>query len=83
MNPEGLEGTFIDFYNNTFSIDAGVINLFHYIWGIGFIHKNTSLTILKHETSSKKSRDIDNYFNMFERSYVVPHLCKVSYVGLN
>ena len=32
--------TFIDFCNNTFPIETGIINLFHYIWGTWFIHKN-------------------------------------------
>ena len=27
--------------NNTFPIETGIINLFHYIWEIWFIHKNT------------------------------------------
>ena len=29
--------------NNTFPIETGIINLFHYICGIWFIHKNTYL----------------------------------------
>ena len=34
MSPKGLEKTFIDFSNNTFTIDTGIINLLHYIWGL-------------------------------------------------
>ena len=30
----------IDFSNKTFPIDTAIINLFHYIWGIGFIRIN-------------------------------------------
>ena len=33
--------TFIDFSNNTFPLETGIKNLFHYICGILFIHKNT------------------------------------------
>ena len=35
-----LEKTYIDFSNNKFSRDTGIINLFRYIWKILFIHKN-------------------------------------------
>ena len=34
LSPEGLEKTFIDFSNDTFLIETGIINLVHYIWGI-------------------------------------------------
>ena len=37
------------------------------------------MTILKHDDLLKKSRDLDYYFCIFERSYVVPH----STLGLN
>ena len=30
-SPEGLEKTYIDFSNNTFPIDPGIIN---YVWGL-------------------------------------------------
>ena len=35
----GLEKTYIYFSNNTFPIDAVIINLGNYIWQISFIHK--------------------------------------------
>ena len=41
LSPEGLEKTYVDFSNNTFSTDRGIINLFQYIWEILFIHINT------------------------------------------
>ena len=41
LGPEGLEKIYTDFSNNTFPIDKVIINLFHYIWWIWFIHKNT------------------------------------------
>ena len=40
-NAESLEKTSIDFSNKTFPIETGIVNVFHYIWGIWFIHKNT------------------------------------------
>ena len=30
-----------DFSNDTLPIDTGIINLFHYMWGVWFIHKNS------------------------------------------
>ena len=32
---------------------------------------------------SKKSRDLITIFVFFERSYVLPHTCKVLWLGLN
>lgn len=32
--PEDLEQTFIDISNNTFPMETGIANLFHYIWGM-------------------------------------------------
>ena len=37
------------------------------------------MTILKYDDLLKKSRDLDYYFCIFERSYIVPH----STLGLN
>ena len=34
--------------------------------------------VLKYDDVIKKSRDLDYYFGIFEKSYIVPHLCKVS-----
>ena len=34
---------FVDFSDNTFPIETFIINLFHYIWGVRFIHKDTQL----------------------------------------
>ena len=58
---------FFDFSNNTFPIQTGIINLFHYIWGIWFIHKKhlTSMTVLKFDNLIKKSRYLDYYFGNF------------------
>ena len=58
---------FFDFSNNTFPIETGIINLFHYIWRIWFIHKKhyiSSMTMLKYDDIIKKSRDLDYYFGI-------------------
>ena len=36
------------------------------------------MSILKYDDVIKKSRNLGYYFGIFERSYVVPHSCKVS-----
>ena len=36
------------------------------------------MSVLKYDDVITKSRDLDYYFGIFERSYVVPHTCKVS-----
>ena len=36
------------------------------------------MTVLKYDGVIKKSRDLDYYFGIFERSYVVQHTSKVS-----
>ena len=37
------------------------------------------MTVLKHDNViMTKSRDLDDYFDIFERSYAVAHSCKVS-----
>ena len=57
-----------------------IINLFHYIWGFWFIHKNTQLQwpSLNMMTSSKNYVTLITILVFFERSYVVPHSCEVS-----
>ena len=40
-NPGGLEKNSYWLFKNTFPIETDIINLFHYIWGISFIHNNT------------------------------------------
>ena len=47
---KGLEKTYIDFSNNTFPIDRGIIKLLCYIWEIWF----HSLTVLKYDDVNKK-----------------------------
>ena len=36
------------------------------------------MDVLKDDDVIKKSRDLDYYRGVFERSYVVPHSCQVS-----
>ena len=55
-NLEYLGKTYIDFYNSTFSVAQVLFT--YYIWGILFIHENTSMTILKY-VAMKKSSDLD------------------------
>ena len=82
MSPEGLEKTFIDFYNNTFLIETGIINLFHYIRGISCIHNfNDRLEIWW--LHQKIHMNLITILGFFERSYAVPDSCKVSYLGPN
>ena len=52
--------------NNIFPIETGIINLFHYICGIWFIHKNTYLQWQSWNMmmSSKNSLDLDDYFGV-------------------
>ena len=43
-----------------FSIDTGIISLFHYVYGIWIIQKKhlTSMTVLKYDGVIKKSHDL-------------------------
>ena len=72
--------TFIDFPNNILSIDTGITNLFHYIWRISLIHKILNFTDRLEIRWRHQKCHVTLIINLvfFERSYVVPHSCKVS-----
>ena len=54
LNPRSLRKILVEFSNDTFSIEAGIMNLFYCILGIWFIQKNTLMVVLKYNGAIKK-----------------------------
>ena len=71
--------------NKTFPIETGIINLFHYICGIWFIHKNTYLQWQSWNMmmSSKNSLDLDDYFGVLWKILCSTTLMQSFIVWLN